>query len=68
MPTNTERLEALKEAIYSGATEIQLDGQTVKYRSLSEMERIALKLENDIAGFSKRPKCSSMGATLRNQD
>ena len=68
MPTNTERLEALKDAIYSGATTIKLDGQEVTYRSLSEMERIALKLENDIAGFSKRPRCSSMGATLRDQD
>jgi len=67
MPTNTERLEALKEAIYSGATSIQLDGQTVTYRSLSDMERTKLKLENEINGFSKRPKCSSMGATLRNQ-
>ena len=67
MPTNTERLDALKEAIYSGATEIQLDGQTVKYRSLSEMERIALKLEKEISGVDKRPKIASMGATLRNQ-
>ena len=67
MPTNTERLEALKEAIYSGATSKQLDGQTVTYRSLSDMERTKLKLENEINGFSKRPKCSSMGATLRNQ-
>ena len=67
MPTNTERLDALKEAIYSGATEIQLDGQTVKYRSLSEMVRIALKLEKEISGIDKRPKIASMGATLRNQ-
>jgi len=67
MPTNTERLDALKEAIYSGATSIQLDGQTVTYRSLSEMERIALKLEKEISGIDKRPKISSMGATLRNQ-
>ncbi len=67
MPTNTERLDALREAIYSGATSIQLDGQTVTYRSLSEMERIALKLENEISGINKRPKIASMGATLRNQ-
>ncbi len=67
MPTNTERLDALKEAIYSGATSIQLDGQTVNYRSLSEMERIALGLEKEISGIDKRPKIASMGATLRNQ-
>lgn len=67
MPTNTERLDALKEAIYSGATEIQLDGQTVKYRSLAEMERIALNLEKEISGIDKRPRIASMGATLRDQ-
>ena len=52
MPTNTERLDALKDAIYSGATSITLDGQTVTYRSLAEMERIVLKLEKEIDGFS----------------
>jgi len=67
MPTNTERLEALKEAIYSGATSIQLDGQTVTYRSLSEMERIALKLEKEISGIDTRPRIASMSSTLRNQ-
>ena len=67
MPTNTERLDALKEAIYSGATSIQLDGQTITYRSLSEMERIANKLDKEISGIDKRPKIASMGATLRNQ-
>ena len=67
MPTNTERLDALKDAIYSGATSITLDGQTVSYRSLAEMERIAIKLEKEIEGFSKRPKISSLSATLRSQ-
>ena len=67
MPTNTERLDALKDAIYSGATSITLDGQTVTYRSLEEMERIVLKLEKEINGFSKRPKIASLGATLRSQ-
>ena len=67
MPSNTEKLDALKDAIYSGATSITLDGQTVNYRSLSEMERIANKLEKEISGIDKRPKIASMGATLRNQ-
>lgn len=67
MPTNTEKLDALKDAIHSGATSITLDGQTVTYRSLAEMERIVLKLEKDIDGFSKRPKIASLGATLRGQ-
>jgi len=67
MPTNTERLEALKDAIYSGANEIQLDGQTVKYRSLAEMERIALSLEKEISGINTRPIISSLTPTLRGQ-
>ena len=43
-----------------------LDGQTVKY-DRSDMKVIIRDLESEINGFSKRPKCSSMGATLRNQ-
>ena len=67
MPTNTERLDALKDAIYSGATEIQLDGQTVKYRSLAEMERIALKLEKEISGINMRPIVASLTPTFQGQ-
>jgi len=67
MTTNTEKLQALEDAIFSGATSINIDGQQVTYRSLSEMERIALRLRNQISGINKRPKIASMGATLRHQ-
>tara|TARA_R110002167_G_scaffold27874_4_gene94619 strand:+ start:64 stop:264 length:201 start_codon:yes stop_codon:yes gene_type:complete len=63
----TEEEENIDRVINGGASEIQLDGQTAKFMPLSDLERIERRIKDDIRGFSKRPKCSSMGATLRNQ-
>lgn len=57
MATKQERLDALEEAIDSGATEVSYDGKTVKYRSLKEMRRIRDELRNDLGlndGRSRR--------------
>lgn len=48
MATKQERLDALEEAIDSGATEVSYDGKTVKYRSLREMRRIRDELRTDL--------------------
>ena len=65
MPTDEEN--NINSVINSGASEIQIDGQTAKYRPLSDLERIERRIKDESRGFSKRPKIASMGATLRNQ-
>ncbi|MEM1344742.1 MAG: hypothetical protein AAGI34_09210 [Pseudomonadota bacterium] len=43
--TDEQRLAALREAYFSGTAEVQIDGRTIKYRSMSEIQRAIRLLE-----------------------
>ena len=68
MATNAE-LAAIKAARNSGALRVTLDGQSVNYRSLDDMDRIISDIERELSVdvVRKRPRVSSLGATLRSQ-
>ena len=55
-----EMMEALEEAIFSGATTVTYSGKTVTYRSIDEMTRVAQYLGRRLG----RKGASSRVATL----
>lgn len=48
MADKAAQLAAINEAIATGITEFTLDGQTTKYRSLSEMRDIRNELKREL--------------------
>lgn len=62
-------LNAIRAARKSGALRITLDGQSVTYRSLDDVDRIIADLEQELStdAARKRPRVASLGITLRNQ-
>ncbi|HMO09370.1 MAG TPA: hypothetical protein PKD10_17250 [Paracoccaceae bacterium] len=44
------QIDALREAIASGTTEVSYDGKTVKYRSLAEMRSLLAEMEVEASG------------------
>lgn len=56
MAWTTADLDALDEAIATGATEVRFsDGRTVRYRDLSEMMRIRRLMVNEL-GLPTKPR------------
>lgn len=47
MPDNSTKIEAIDEAINSGALSVTVDGQSVRYRSLAEMRQVRKQLVVD---------------------
>ena len=56
----TELLDALEEAIGSGALTVTYAGKTVTYRSLDEMTRIAGFLARKIGRKGANPRVATM--------
>ena len=54
MATLSDEIAALKSAIRRGVKSVTYDGQTVTYRSLSEMRSILAEMERD-AGVTSKP-------------
>jgi hypothetical protein len=46
--TLEEHLDAINEAAFTGATEITFQGQTIKYRSLGQMDRVAQMIVDEL--------------------
>lgn len=53
MAYTQEHVDALKEAIALGATEVTHNGKTVKYRSLTEMRSVLRSMEADLQASSQ---------------
>jgi hypothetical protein len=43
-------LDAVKAAIASGTLRIRFDGREVEYRTLSDLERVKVLIESELAG------------------
>lgn len=49
MSYTQDDLDAIRDAISSGALEVEVDGHKTKYRSISELERAERKIINALA-------------------
>ena len=67
MATTQQQLDALNAAIATGAKQVTIDGQTITYRSLGEMQQVARRLEAKINGYNRRPLTGSLSNFLRSQ-
>ena len=64
--TSAQRLEALKDAYYSGQRRVKLDGQEIEYQSMSDMWTAIRRLEAEISPSSRQPVVS-MRPTMYNR-
>ncbi|WP_086932205.1 phage head-tail joining protein [Agarilytica rhodophyticola] len=48
-------IDALKKAIYSGATKVSYRDRSVDYRSLSEMKQTLADMQREISGGKREP-------------
>lgn len=56
----SEMMDALEEAIFSGATTITYSGKTVTYRSLDEMTRVARYLAKRLGRSGAKPRVATI--------
>lgn len=61
-------LDALEEAIYSGATTVTYSGKTVTYRSLDEMTRIARFLAKKLGRTGANPRVATITYRTRSYE
>lgn len=52
--SDSEMLTKLKQAYFSGLTQVSMNGRTVAYRSLAEMRQVMRELEAKIASETER--------------
>ena len=60
-----EMMDALEEAIFSGATTVTYSGKTVTYRSIDEMTRVARYLAQRLGRKGSKPRVATL--TYRNR-
>ena len=63
-----EMLDALEEAIFSGALTVTYSGKTVTYRSLDEMTRVARYLSRRLGITGALPRVATMTYRHRRYD
>jgi len=64
LATLRQRREALEAAIASGVTSISVDGQSTSFASLSDLQRVLNRINNEIAECTgqnkKRPRAAQV--------